>query len=374
MKKLKIALFCSTGDVIPPKANIVNAPRWLVYYLANGLTEKGHDVTLFAVPGSHSKAKLVAKKIIDWPKNKYVAKLQRENAPGERSRRFVINDQTCLLDIFLEKNNFDLVHANSELVLPLAALTPNLPTLITYHSPYDIHYNELFQYYKKRFPQIFINSLSKAHANQAPSVPFDFVIHNGIDSSNFTFNEKPKDYLLFSGRINANKGGDIAVSIARKTNKPLNILGQKFYSSKKTIKFWDTKIQPYLNNKIKYCGFVPYVKTKKYYQGAKALLFPNRWKEAFGLVLIEAMACGTPVVATSFGAVPEVVKNGVTGYVVKNEKEMIKATKKIYSMPKEKYLEMRHACRKHVEENFTIEKMIDNYEKAYYQMVKKFKK
>lgn len=372
-KKLKIALFCSTGDVIPPKANIVNAPRWLVYYLANGLTKKGHDVTLFAVPGSKTKAKLVAKELTNWPKNKYAEKLKKEQAPGERARRFVINDQTCLLDIFTNQNKFDLVHAHSELALPQAALSPKLPTLITYHSPFDIHYNELFLYYKKNFKNIFINSLSRAHAKQAPKIPFDFIVHNGIDPKSFTFNKSPKDYLLFSGRINPNKGADIAVSVARKTQKKLNIIGQKFYQTPKTIKYWDTKIDPFLNKKIKYRGFLPYIKTKKYYQNAKILLFPNRWKEAFGLVLIEAMACGTPVIGTYRGAVPEVIKNGVTGYIVKGEKDIVKAVEKIYSLSPEKYQKMRYACRQHFEENFTIQKMIDNYEKVYYKIVAKSK-
>ena len=372
--KLKIALFCSTGDVIPPKAKIVNAPRWLIYYLSNILTDKGHDVTLFTIPGSKSKAKIIAKELTNWPKNKFAKQLEEKNMSEERARRFIMNDQTCLLDAFLQKNKFDILHSNTELTLPLAALTPNLPTLITYHCPYDTHYNDLFSYYKKNFKNIFINSLSQAHADKAANIPFDFVVHNGIDTSNFTFNEKTKNFLLFSGRINSDKGTDIAIQVAKKTNKHLNIIGQKFYSKKIAIKFWDTKIDPFLNKKIKYCGFIPYKKTTKYYQNAKALLFLNRWREAFGLVMIEAMACGTPVIAINRGAVPEIVRDGITGYIVKNEKEAIKAVKKIYSMPEDEYTKMRQACRKHVEQNFTIEKMVDNYEKAYYKIIDDFKK
>jgi len=374
MKKLKIALFCYTSDTIPPKPGVINAPLWLMHYLANILVEKNHQVTLFTIPNSRSKAELVAKKMIDWPKNQYAKKLKKLGLSGEYTRRFVMNDQTCLLDSFLQKDRFDILHANTELALPLAALNPDLPTLITYHSPYDSHYNELFTYYKKNFPHIYINSLSQAHANQAPKIPFDFIVPNGIDIKNFTFNEKPKEFLLFSGRIKPEKGTDTAIQVAKKVNKPLNIIGQKFYSHERDIKFWNAAIQPYLSDKIKYSGFIPYKKVKKYYQNAKALLFPNRWKEAFGLVLIEAMACGTPVIATNRGAVPEVVKNGVTGYIVKNEKEMIKAVKKIYAMPDDEYTKMRYACRQHVEKNFTIEKMVDNYEKVYRTIVKNFKK
>ncbi|MBU4331761.1 glycosyltransferase family 4 protein [Patescibacteria group bacterium] len=373
MKKLKIALFCYTHDTVPPKTNIISAPLWLVYYLANSLTNKGHKVTLFAIPGSETKAKLVAKAMTNWPKNKYVRELKQRGMFGEYARRFVMNDQACLLDIFLNKNKFDILHANTELALPLAALSPELPILVTYHSPFDPHYNELFHYYKKNFSNIFINSLSKAHANQAPDISFDFIVHNGIDINQFTFNKNPKNFLLFCGRINFNKGADIAIQVAKKAQKPLKIIGQKFYSSPKTVKFWDTKIAPHLNKKIQYLGFTPYQKVKKHYQNAKALLFLNRWKEAFGLVMIEAMACGTPVIAIPRGAVPEVVKDGVTGFLVKNQREAVKAVKKIYSMPKEEYLAMRHACRQHVEENFTIEKMVDNYEKAYYKIVKDFK-
>lgn len=373
MRKLKIALFCSTGDVIPPKAKIINAPRWLVYYLANGLTEKGHKVTLFAVPGSKTQARLVAKEIINWPKNQYAKSLEKKGLPAERARRFVMNDQTCLLDAFLKKNKFDLLHSHTELTLPLAALSPQLPVLITYHSPFDIHYNELFSYYKKNFKNIFLNTLSQAQAQQAPKVPFDFIVPNGINSKKFTFNPSPKNFLLFSGRLIPEKGPDIAIQVAKKTQKKLNLIGQKYSNSPKTIKYWNTKIAPFLNDKIKYRGFLPYLKTKTYYQNAKALLFPNRWREAFGLVLIEALACGTPVISTSRGSVSEIIKNGITGYIVKNEKEMQRAVEKIYSLSPEKYLKMRLACRKHFEENFTIQKMVANYEKTYYQILKNFK-
>ncbi|PIR56833.1 MAG: glycosyl transferase, partial [Parcubacteria group bacterium CG10_big_fil_rev_8_21_14_0_10_41_35] len=93
----------------------------------------------------------------------------------------------------------------------------------------------------------------------------------------------------------------------------------------------------------------------------------------FGLVMIESMACGTPVIAFNKGAVPEIVKHGITGYVVKNEKQMIGAVKKIYSMKEDEYIKMRYACREHVEKNFSVEKMVDNYEKLYYKIIEQHK-
>lgn len=383
MNKLRIALFNSTADTIPPTKKAINAPRWLVYYLANGLIERGHDVTLITIPGSKTKAKTLANNLFDWPKNQYSKILAKKGLFTEQNRHLILNDQTALLEVFMKKK-FDLIHTHTELSLPLAALCQHTPTLITHHNPYDSHYNELFAYYQKNFPQIHFSALSRSHAKQAPKIKFDFIINNGADLKNFHFNPKPKNYLLFSGRLIPEKGPDIAVNIARKLNLPLKIIGQTLNNYERNKKYWDAKIAPYLNNStstqrqfsvsnqrlIRYHGLIPYNQVSQYYQDAKILLFPNRWPEPFGLSMIEAMACGTPVIAFANGAIPEIVKDRITGYIVKNEKEMISAVKKVYSMSEKDYLKLRQNCRERVEKKFTLERMISGYEKAYNKIIR----
>jgi len=371
-KKLKIAIFCTTTDTVPPSSKVIHAPLWLTYYIANILAEKGHDVSLIAAPKSKSKAKIINKEITDLKKNKTIKQLIERNLIGTSRRVMALNDQTALLDAYTS-GEFDIVHAHTELALPIAAISKT-PTLITYHSSYDEFYNKLFAYYKNNFDQINFNSLSNRHAKQAPDIKFIQSVHNGIDLKNFKFNTSPKKDLLFVGRLIEEKGPDTAISVAKKIKLPIILIGEKFAPKGNRENFWNNKIEKYFNKLIQYKGIQPYKKTQKYYQNSKILLFPDRWKEAFGLVMIESMACGTPVIAFNKGAVPEIVKHGITGYTVKNEKEMIQAVKKIYAMPKDEYIKMRYACRKHVEENFSIEKMVDNYEKLYYKILNKNKK
>ena len=371
-KKLKIAIFCTTTDTVPPSSKVIHAPLWLTYYIANILAEKGHDVSLIAAPKSKSKAKIINKEITDLKKNKTIKQLIERNLIGTSRRVMALNDQTALLDAYTS-GEFDIVHAHTELALPIAAISKT-PTLITYHSSYDEFYNKLFAYYKNNFDQINFNSLSNRHAKQAPDIKFIQSVHNGIDLKNFKFNTSPKKDLLFVGRLIEEKGPDTAISVAKKIKLPIILIGEKFAPKGNRENFWNNKIEKYFNKLIQYKGIQPYKKTQKYYQNSKILLFPDRWKEAFGLVMIESMACGTPVIAFNKGAVPEIVKHGITGYTVKNEKEMIQAVKKIYAMPKDEYIKMRYACRKHVEENFSIKKMVDNYEKLYYKILNKNKK
>ncbi|OJI06551.1 hypothetical protein BK004_03040 [bacterium CG10_46_32] len=373
IRPLSIALFYSDVDRVPQKRKTINAPFWVLYYLANVLTEHGHRVTLFGAPGFASKASVVSKKITNWTAIPYGDALKKEGNYADWARHLGMNDQTHLIDIF-KKNDFDIVHAHTELALPLAAQNGHVPTLISYHSPFDPHYSKLFSYYQHEFSNIYFSALSNAHQKQGSPIRFTGIAHNGIDITQFKFNEHPANDLLFIGRIVPEKGPDTAIQVARAVKKPLAIVGPQYYSSKERKQFWDTFIGPYLGTRIQHYGFLPYHKVQKHYQQSKALLFPDRWKEAFGLVLIEAMACGTPVVAFNRGAVPEVIKRGKTGFIVKNEREMIAAVKKIYAMPPDEYTAMRHACREHVEQNFSIERMVENYETLYYKIIDKHKK
>ena len=365
MKKLKVAIFCTNSQESPPPKNVIHAPLWLTYQLANSLVERGHSVDFFTVKGSKTKAKKIYSNLTDWPKNLEANELLENGLVGTNRRWSFLNDQTSVLNAFQTKK-YDLIHAHTELVLPMAALSGK-KTLITYHSNFKKYYNKLFSYYKKHYKNIFFNSLSKKHSDLAPDVKFTKIIYNGIDLNDFFYSEISNSHLVFAGRIIKEKGVHIALKVANKLNKKIFLVGAKYNHDD----YWDKKVYPLLGKNVKYLRTTPYSKMPKMYYKAKALLLPVQYQEPFGLVMVEAMACGTPVVAFDRGSVPEVVKNGVTGFIVKNEKEMIKAVKKIYEMPKEEYQKMRQACRRHVEDNFSIEKMVDNYEKLYYDIIKK---
>jgi glycosyltransferase involved in cell wall biosynthesis len=169
-------------------------------------------------------------------------------------------------------------------------------------------------------------------------------------------------------RISKEKGVEFAIKIAQKTKVSLDIYGpgEKNYLKK--------AVSPYLNQKISYHGMVKKHSSKWYkvYSEAKVLLLPIQWEEPFGLVMIEAMACGTPVIAFGRGSVPEIIKDGKTGFICKPNdlNSIVRAVKKIYQMPEAEYKKMRNNCHEHVKKNFTTEKMVDNYEKIYYRILK----
>jgi glycosyltransferase involved in cell wall biosynthesis len=170
------------------------------------------------------------------------------------------------------------------------------------------------------------------------------------------------------GRLVPLKGAHNAIKVARQLKSKLLIIGEYSRDSAYYINYWRKKIKPFIDHKIIFHSKGgSRQKVLRMVSQAKAFLFPIEWEEPFGLVMIEAMACGTPVIAFKRGSVPEIVKNGKTGFVVKNLREMIQAVKKIDQID-------RRACRQRVEKKFTVEKMVENYEKLYYKLLAKSKK
>jgi len=177
-------------------------------------------------------------------------------------------------------------------------------------------------------------------------------VYNGINLSEFKFCEKPKNYFLFMGALGEHKNPKEAILAAKKAKVKLILAG-----GKKREPYFSKEIKPLIDNKqIKYIGEVSDKKRIDLCKYAKGFIFPIKWQEPFGLVMAEAMACGTPVIAYPNGAVNEVVKNKKTGFIVKNVAGIVKAIKNIDKIE-------RKECRKYVEENFTVEKMVDDYEK-----------
>ncbi|MFH1536201.1 MAG: glycosyltransferase [Patescibacteria group bacterium] len=364
------------------------APRVVTLQLVDGLVKKGHEVTLFSAPDIETKAKLVpgAESLLkgDLLRDKY---LKREILEEYRLQSAIESQNLYSLDLIgrafkeTQKSSFDIIQTDDPLVHAFVSLIKT-PVVFTFHDPPPSE-KSLDCWFLNRYKKH--NFISISLAQQKGSLSLNFVgnVYHGIKINELDVSYKEGQYFAYMGRLLVQKGADIAIQVIKSLNEKLFIATDKTHFN--TI-FVKEKILPYVDGrKIKIMGFLSSLSEKvDFLKKAKAFLFPIQWEEPFGLVMIESMACGTPVVAFARGSVPEVIKDGETGFIVNSSKEdkrgdwivkktgtegFYEAVKKIYAMPKEEYLQMRQNCRKHAQENFTIEKMVDNYEKVYQKIL-----
>ncbi|MEX2007869.1 MAG: glycosyltransferase family 4 protein [Candidatus Levyibacteriota bacterium] len=363
----------------PINENAGGGTETFTFGLVEELVKRQNDVTLFATSDSTTSARLES-----------VCSSTQSRGPKEGGVSPLISYHLLQSrEILLKSQEFDIVHNNyfdSYLFTPFSNWL-SCPLISTVH-------NDFWQFPNLR------SVLEKTHrkgkdglvfvshkARELAGEPSDsYVIHNGIDFDKYEFNKNGGDSLIWLSRVVKNKGAKEAVEAARRTNKQLVLSGYKIESEKYEA-YYDTFIKPYLSPAITDIGGITSLEEKvRFYGNAKAFLFPILWEEPFGLVMLEAMSCGTPVIAYAQGAIPEVIKDGVTGFIVNSSDNdrrgdwiikktgidgLCEAIEKIYAMLEEEYKEMRNSCRRHVEENFTVEKMVDNYEKLYEEIIGK---
>lgn len=351
-KKLKIAQLAPLEEKVPPKK--YGGVELIVHNITEELVKRGHRVTLFASGDSQTSVKL-------FPVfSKCLRSLTKTKVDLKTREAYKIFGATKIINA-LRKEKFDIVHNHFN--WRILAFSPFLkdPLVTTLHGPLNIDYQNLFF---KKFSKEFYISISKNQREPMPNLNFIGNVYNGIDVNIFPFNEKPEDYLAFLGRMSPEKGPVEAIKIAKRAKMKL-IMAAKIDIVDK--KYFAEQVKPLIDGKqIKFIGEIGHKKKMELLKNAKALLAPIQWREPFGLFLIEPMACGTPVIAFKRGSAPEIIKNG-TGFITKNIKEAVEAVEKIDQID-------RKECRKHVEENFSIEKMVDGYEKIYYKVIKKFNK
>ena len=337
---MKIAQLAALIERIPPRR--YGGVERFVNYLTEELVRRGHDVTLFATADSKTKAKLISS----------APHPLREMHAADTTAFTLLN----VAKVYKNSARFDIIHNQLDYyALPTADLSTT-PTITTLHGPINPENKQIYEEYKN---QNFV-SISNAQRIGADHLNWVSTIYHGIPVENFRFGAKPKDYLLYVGRISLEKGTHIAMNVAVTLNKKL-IIAAKL--DKADIDYFNQYVAPRLYNKnISWIGEVTDNERNKLMSSALCLLHPVTWPEPFGLTLIEAMACGCPVIAFREGSIPEIVINKKTGFVVEKEKEMIHAVEKISSIS-------RPACRKHIEKNFNLKKMVDAYEKLYYKIV-----
>lgn len=361
---MRIATMVTGHFTTPPPKGVIYAPMDIAVAVADGLAERGHQVDFYGPEGTSLKfARAITANLKPLKQN---GELEILNDPEVRAsdaaKIFNLWDQYLIAQMFRDANagKYDLLHIHPiDRALPLALSHPDVQVVYTIHDPIFKWRAEVFSMFQTA-NQHYV-SISNAQRKPAPKLNYAATIYNGIDLEKFSFSDKNDDYLLFVGRIFPEKGVAEAVQAALKAKEKLIIIGPP-----STGDYWEQKIKPYLGRQIKHIGYVPNDELYKYYQKAKATLVPIQWEEPFGLVMTESMACGTPVIAFNRGSVPEIVVDGKTGFIVDTVDEMASAIKKIDTIS-------RAVCRKHVEENFTIEKMVDGYEKLFLKITSQHK-
>ncbi len=348
---------------VPRPSDMVYAPIDLAVDISEGLADRGHAVEFYGPEGTHLHTavqtmglRTLVENQDEWVDFLYNVESQMNNVPA-------------MWDMFLAREMFkaahegryDLLHFHHpEIALPFTQIYPDVPVAFTLHDPLTPWKCDIFGMYLHH-NQYFI-SISDSQRKPRPNLPYAGTVYNGINLDMFPFSEEHDDYLLFSGRIVPEKGLREAVQVALETNNKLLIVGMLYPAAQE---YFDEVAKPYLGDQIKHIGFVERAKLADYYKRAKALLFPIQWEEPFGLTMVEAMACGAPVLAFHRGSVPEVVVDGRTGFVVDTVEEMASAVKKIDQID-------RKACRRHVQRNFSTEKMVESYETTFENIIKHF--
>lgn len=358
---MKIAMMVRSFLETPVPGNIAYSPATVAQSIAEGLEKRGHAVTFFGPEGT--KLNVSAVETISL---RPVAKSQDDLDEFVGVNDLFKDYRPALYDSAMVKailaraaaGEFDCVLFNHfESVLPVASLFPNVPIVYIMHDFIDPLRREAIEMHST--PNQYFISISNSQRRDAPDLNYAATVYNGIDTDLFKPDSEPDDYLMISGRVTPDKGVKEAVQIAMQTNRRLLISGQV---SKPDYWYFEEHIKPFLNNRILFLGMLDRDQLVKYYQNAAGLLMPIQWQEPFGLAMAEAGACGTPVIAFNRGSVPEVIKDGKTGFIVDNSAEMILAIEKLPSIK-------RKDCRDHVVRHFSLDKMLEGYETTLTKIV-----
>jgi glycosyltransferase involved in cell wall biosynthesis len=335
---VKIALLAPAWFAVPPIR--YGGIEWVVSILADGLVDRGHDVTLFAAGESRTKAHLVT---------------AYDDPPSYRigmSLPDLHHTLTCLE----RADEFDLVNDHSG---PLAcALGGNISTPFchTTHGPLTGEPGLVYAQINAIAPDVRLISLSEDQRSPRPELNWLATCHNAIDLDAYPFSAEHDGYLLFVGRMSPDKGAHNAVEIAVATGLPLKLAG-KIHDVEERDHF-DAAVRPHLDGKIEYLGEVSHDEKVHLLQRAMVTLFPIQWPEPFGLVMVESMACGTPVAAIGLGAVPEVVEDGRSGIVDSSVEGLIARFDQAVNCDRADTSRAAH-------ERFSAARMVADYEAAY---------
>lgn len=358
---MKIAMMVRSFIETPTPNDIAYSPAGVAQAIAEGLAKRGHEVTFFGPEGTRLDGVKVETCGIR-PLAKTAASLEEQISTTElfSNYKFSLFDLRMARDM-LERastGEFDcLIFNHFESVLPMAKMFPDVPILYILHDYMDEARRRVIELHAT--PNQHFISISDSQRRDAPDLNYFATVYNGIDIDSYTLEEEAEDYLLIAGRVTPIKGVKEAVQVAIQANRRLLIAGSLLKADQW---YFDAHVKPFLNDKILFLGILDKEQLIQYYKKAAALLIPIQWQEPFGLSMAEAMSCGTPVIAFNRGSVPEVVKDGETGYVVDNSAEMVMSIEKLSKI-------RRRDCHEHVKRHFTQDIMVDNYERVLRKLI-----
>ena len=340
-ESLRIAVVAPPWFELPPRG--YGGIESVVADLVDSLTDRGHEVTLIGA-GRHRTRAARFVPVFDEPPS------ERLGTPAPE----VIHAAAAgaaLADLLTE-GAIDVVHDHS-LAGPLLARGREVPTVVTMHGPVD---GEQGEYFTRLGDSVDVVAISDAQRRLNPAINWVGTVHNAVDVASFPLRTDKDDYVLWLGRFSPDKGAPLAIEAARAAGHRIVLAGKRSEPAEKD--FFEREVRPLLGRDAEYVGEADAALKRELLAGARALAFPIRWEEPFGMVMIEAMACGTPVVALGRGSVSEVVDHGRSGLVVRDPADLPAALRLAADLDPA-------ACRAHAERHFDLPVMAAGYERLF---------
>lgn len=333
---MRIALIAPPFYDVPPQG--YGGVETVLAQLADGLVDRGHDVTLVGAGRDGTRARFVT--TFDEPQHALLGRVEPELVHAARVNR-ILDD----LDV-------EVVHDHSALG-GIAARGRRAPTVFTCHGQVA----GLWRSYLEEIDKfVSLVAISHSQLRLTPTLRWAAMVHNSIDTTDIPFRRDKEDFVVWLGRMSPDKGAHTAIDVAREAGRHL-VLAAKC-SEPSELDYFEQQIKPRLGGDVEYLGEIEEEAKFELLGSATALLFPLEWDEPFGMVLLEAMACGTPVVTMNRGAIDEIVHDGVTGRVVDSTPQLVEALGRLDGLDPA-------ACRAHVEEHFSPARMVEGYEAVY---------
>ncbi|MHA1644218.1 MAG: glycosyltransferase family 4 protein [Candidatus Freyarchaeota archaeon] len=346
---MKVALVVPPWISVPPRS--YGGIESVVGLLASGLASRGHDVTVYTVGSSRPGVR--ARWVFEDEMFGY--------SLADVSRFLNVASTHALWAYFdVEREGFDIVHDNTWKEGLLCASFVQTPVVHTVHGPFDED--------NRRFYSLFLHdrrlhfvAISRFQRDSFPGLNYAGVVHNAVDVARYPYVEEKEDYFVYVGRFNMDKAPHVACRVASDLGFRLLLAGKVRERGEK--EYFERFIRPYLGGRIKFLGEVGEEEKKRLFARARAFLFPLQWDEPFGITMVEALACGTPVVTFRRGAAPEIVKHGRTGFVVGTLEEFVEAVHLVDEIdPRD--------CRRRAEWLFSPERLVRDYEEIYRRVVR----
>jgi glycosyltransferase involved in cell wall biosynthesis len=352
---IKIAQVGPLWENIPPPK--YGGTERIVHYLTEGLVQKNYDVTLYACGTTQTQAKLISV---------YPRPLFRDSIPWWNVMYPILN----ITEAFDHQNDYDIIHVHLNqgsdfMALPLAKPIKER-VVFTLHFPYEFNYTwkgntEVFQKYK----DLQYISISNSQRRGGENLNWLKTVYNGVDIHLYTFQPNPKDYFLWLGKFNPDKGAKEAMLAAKKAGIKLMVAGTIDKLEGEDYHYYQEECKPLIDDKsIVFVGEKTDQEKNELYGNALGFLNPIKWNEPFGLVMTEAMATGTPVISFKNGAAPEIITDGEDGFLVDDFDQMVNRIKDITRLDRKK-------CRQKIPNKFSTEKMVEGYETIYQQILSK---